>query len=262
MFQKFKENLPEPKPFQWVGMVLGLILIVAIWISYTPDPLPSLVDADGDGYVLQDYEGKAIDCKDDDPNIHPNAIDFPEDGIDQDCKDGDEQLDVGGLEGKTLNLFKNFVLSGEVTSKRIVENSRQVRVIGELETALLKIRASTTEYNGDDLREHTVYFYLDSGQNGGHVDLVYDDSGIVSGVFREIDGEPPQFEGTYDLSGLPLGQLNSRETRNLNVIKILNQEGVHYIGAFVSTGIYGILNEMSIEYGCAYESDCRIELVR
>ncbi len=45
------------------------------------------VDADGDGYVAG--VGAAEDCNDSNADIHPDAIDFCGDGIDQDCSGGD-----------------------------------------------------------------------------------------------------------------------------------------------------------------------------
>ncbi len=41
-------------------------------------------DADGDGF----YDN-ALDCDDDDPDVHPDATETPADGIDSNC-DGDD----------------------------------------------------------------------------------------------------------------------------------------------------------------------------
>ena len=40
-------------------------------------------DVDKDGYTAQFCGGE--DCNDEDPAIHPEAVDIPNDGIDQDC---------------------------------------------------------------------------------------------------------------------------------------------------------------------------------
>lgn len=51
------------------------------------------LDVDRDGYLSMFGGG---DCKPLDPRVHPGAIDIPNDGIDQDCADGD--LDSGIME--------------------------------------------------------------------------------------------------------------------------------------------------------------------
>jgi arylsulfatase A-like enzyme len=50
--------------------------------------LRSVFDGDGDGYSA--YLGGG-DCKDDDPGIHPSALELPDNGIDEDC-DGVDML--------------------------------------------------------------------------------------------------------------------------------------------------------------------------
>lgn len=46
------------------------------------------LDVDGDGHSLPS------DCRDDDPAVHPGAIDIPDDGIDQNCDGHDERRDT------------------------------------------------------------------------------------------------------------------------------------------------------------------------
>lgn len=71
--------------------------IVAAWSSF-PQPSPSAtwriqarvaelgcIDADGDGYYVEGVTCGASDCADDDPLVHPGALDVPGDGVDSDC---------------------------------------------------------------------------------------------------------------------------------------------------------------------------------
>ena len=47
-------------------------------------------DADGDGYA------ESVDCDESNASIHPDAVDWPEDGVDQDCQNGDQTLVPAG----------------------------------------------------------------------------------------------------------------------------------------------------------------------
>ena len=47
-------------------------------------------DRDGDGYYKNTGCGTLVDCNDDNPSIHPNAVEVCSDGIDQNC-DGIDQ---------------------------------------------------------------------------------------------------------------------------------------------------------------------------
>lgn len=59
--------------------------------------LRPILDMDRDGYLSMFGGG---DCRPFDPNVHPGAIDVPHDGIDQDCADGDLDIDTLDLWGK------------------------------------------------------------------------------------------------------------------------------------------------------------------
>lgn len=68
----------------------------------------SAEDRDGDGWTLA--EG---DCDDDDEEIYPGAYDRPDDGVDQDCEDGDRSFDGIVLEpGERTTLSFDVALSG------------------------------------------------------------------------------------------------------------------------------------------------------
>lgn len=53
--------------------------------------LRSALDWDGDGHARWVPGG---DCRDDDPQIHPGAMDWPGDGVDSDCNGDDEHVSV------------------------------------------------------------------------------------------------------------------------------------------------------------------------
>jgi RHS repeat-associated protein len=59
----------------------------AVALVVSSGPPPGEIDLDGDGFT-----GDQGDCRDDDPLIHPNAIDIPGDGLDQNCNGVDSVL--------------------------------------------------------------------------------------------------------------------------------------------------------------------------
>lgn len=251
-----------------VILVFMILIGVVIWLlnSLLISDSPKMIDADGDGYVAFDRDNVEIDCNDEDENIHPGAIDFAENGLDEDCVDGDAVLpappepDQGGASGKEINLYQDFIFTGSITTNRIVSNSRTIKTSGEFSWARLNVRADASEFNLDSSREHTIYVYFDSGLNGGHL-ARYEDKELV-GSFKGSFDDQEEFGAQYDLSRLYLGNLNSPEVNQVDVIDILNKPGLHYVGAFVATGRYGILKEFTIEYDCVEGSSCSIELMR
>ncbi|SPD75631.1 hypothetical protein PITCH_A700001 [uncultured Desulfobacterium sp.] len=60
------------------------------WWTFSTTPEPNDIDNDGDGYT--ENQG---DFDDNDPSIHPGAVEVPYDGIDQDCN-GTDLTDVDG----------------------------------------------------------------------------------------------------------------------------------------------------------------------
>ena len=55
-------------------------------------------DRDGDGYYKNTGCGTQVDCNDDNPRIHPNAVEVCSDGIDQNCNYIDEACTTTTIE--------------------------------------------------------------------------------------------------------------------------------------------------------------------
>lgn len=66
---------------------VGLLLLSACSGAVKPGATDSPVDLDGDGWTPLDG-----DCDDDDVDTNPDAIDYPDDGLDQDCSGADAEV--------------------------------------------------------------------------------------------------------------------------------------------------------------------------
>lgn len=73
------------------------VLVDAVTLTIPLKEIASnCTDEDNDGYFAESECGTEIDCDDTNPNINPGMFEIPEDGIDNDCKDGDA-LSGGGI---------------------------------------------------------------------------------------------------------------------------------------------------------------------
>jgi len=56
----------------------------------TTDTGAALIDADADGFYVNDTDVTLVDCKDDDATIYPGATETPGDSIDSNCDGADD----------------------------------------------------------------------------------------------------------------------------------------------------------------------------
>ncbi len=158
----------------------------------------------------------------------------------------------------SIALYHNFVMSLPITPKNIVAYSYRVKATGKLATGQLIVKASATNFGYDETRVHSVYFYIDDGRTGGHLGATRRNSKITEGGFT-LKESP--IERTFDLTGVPVAY-GSDGQQTLRVLQTLNDNQQHWIGAFVSTGIFGSLDLLEIRYTCEQESNCSIDLVK
>ncbi len=158
-----------------------------------------------------------------------------------------------------LYLYASFIMSQPINRDSIVNISRIIKVKGKIKNSHLNYIASVTAENGDNEdRKHTVYFYINDGNTGGHIGADYL-NGAPSGDFFTAKNSPHPKK--YDLDSLPLSRFPNGPTALVNVEDILNDGKNHYIGSFVSTGIFGVIQKMWIDYECV-EDGCAIELIK
>jgi hypothetical protein len=99
--------------------MLFALLVVAVCIPASAFA-GSEVDADGDGYTVAQN-----DCNDSDPQIHPGAVDYAGDSIDQDC-DGSDAVPADteitkGPSGATTDRTPKFKFIGVAGSYAITD---------------------------------------------------------------------------------------------------------------------------------------------
>ena len=153
-------------------------------------------------------------------------------------------------------IYDNFIFEDIISPPNILKNSRIIRLEGEIDTGTLFVKADVRpEYCWDETRKHSVYFYIDSGQTGGHLDAVRENAVIVKGGFTNLEAP---YENTFNLNTVPVSQRVNGYT-TIDVIEMLSDHKPHYIGAFVATGKCGVLNELRIDYTCTKERpECSI----
>jgi len=121
-------------------------------------------DADGDGFGNPDSEqtgcsiptgfvSNNLDCDDADPNINPNAIDIPDNGIDEDCSGADATTNLEEIAALKLTVYPNpsngliTVNFSDIQINAITITDLNGRVVAAFEVNATSIDANLTELN-------------------------------------------------------------------------------------------------------------------
>lgn len=76
--------------FLIVGVLVVGLVFGAAFTGQATKYGKSCHDRDSDGYFAQSGCGTSLDCNDDNPSIHPNAVEICANGIDENCNGIDE----------------------------------------------------------------------------------------------------------------------------------------------------------------------------
>lgn len=262
-------------------LLLASITVVVVTNKITAPSV--LIDEDADGYYTISVESKQSDCNDKDATIYPDAPETPGDGIDQNCDKTDQlpEFDPSDYlgddsqfnqftdlknQGKYIEIYNSLVTPEVVTTNDIVALSRRIRTYGEFDNAYLFVSAGS----GDDgkLKDgESVYFYIDTGDSGGH--LIKAKTLLIPE--EKVDTTHSTFlygAANLVLTSIPYEDENTPVIRTLNLLDVLNDENhgydrKHYLGAFVSSSRADpTLYELGIAYSCVELSDCGIEIIK
>lgn len=106
-------------------------------------------DSDSDGYYAETGCGTAVDCNDNNQNIHPGAIEICGDWVDQDCNGGD------------LACISKVVLFGNINVTS--DYSGDIKLLGELKNtgnktaSFVKIKFTFYDYNSNVIDQDFTY---------------------------------------------------------------------------------------------------------
>ena len=263
--------------FVLLAIAVGVMIIVNNFTTPKPiTPTIEKIDADGDGYYIIAIEGRDADCNDNDFTIYPGALEIEGDGIDQDCDGYDKLLDFNPDEPKDkfeefnkfldlknrsnryIKIYKNFVTPSEISSRAIIENSKRIETSGKFEKAYLYVVAKVDKKDIDNqklIEGESVYFYIDTGEKGGHLIK----SKTIELNKEKVDNAVSSFVykiSNIELTSIPYREISTPVFKEVNLLEILNSENGgyyrrHYLGAFVSSNLgKGELIELGIAYEC------------
>lgn len=242
-------------------------------------------DLDLDGFVSTKYGGN--DCNDMNGNINPDAIDIPNDSIDQNCDgkdslifplgfDEDGDLDKDGYSvsidcddtDSSINLSQAeiFDLKDNNCNGYIDEGFQTITLYNDFVASSYEseviIRTSTNLETAVALQD--AYLYIEASVDDPERQLtrydsiyIYIDDGSKGGLIRRDQSlihSMPEEHSTkllYNLNSVPIIRGDYRESgefHKLDFLKTLNVLGKHRIGSFVGTQRSGILKKMIIGY--------------
>lgn len=163
-----------------------------------------------------------------------------------------------GSSSGSIRIYDHFIMTAPITFENIRKFSYRIQADGKIKSATLHVEASPTSFGKDKTRIHTVYFYIDDGDTGGHLASRRENAKIVEGGFK-IGDAPYVLDLDMDTMSVAKGV---DEKINIHPLDTLNDGKPHFVGAFVSTGIYGSLDDLQIRYICEQGSACSIKLVQ
>jgi hypothetical protein len=168
-----------------------------------------------------------------------------------------EQTDPTTSSG-SIQLYSDFVMTASIDANSIRDISHRIQLEGKLSDGFFEVEAAPTNFGTDTTRIHTVYFYVDDGKTGGHLEARRVDSRIVEGGFKIGD---PHYSLNINAKKFVVAR-GSSELKEIRFIDIMNDQQPHWVGSFVATGIYGVLENFVFHYTCdVMTPDCKIKII-
>ena len=134
-------------------------------------------DLDDDGYTVD--EG---DCDDEDPAVNPGAVEIPQDGIDNDCSDGDAEINLelsqgdiiiseimfapvaaSDSKGQWFELYNTTSEDKDITGLRIYNSEGEEFIVGVLSIpaqGYVSIGNGANPSTNGGVVHHFVYFEI------------------------------------------------------------------------------------------------------
>lgn len=144
-------------------------------------------------------------------------------------------------------LFQDAITPRIIDKETVIKLTKKIKITEPITDGYLYIKAGVDSPLHSLTQYDSIYFYIDDGVNGGHIIRtkslpIEETSGQITELLFPIneiilDPDLPYDENTPD-----------SKVRKINLLKILQEPGDHFIGSFVSTLRYGVLLELTIGY--------------